>query len=94
MSPALGPWGIPDELDGFEVVVLAGVELVFAGAGAVVVGALVVVAAGVLLVLEEEELLPQPAAMTAATASATNGTPRTNLDLLIMRNLCRLSCRW
>jgi hypothetical protein len=73
---------------------LAGVELVFAGAGAVVVGALVAVAAGVLLVLEEEELLPQPAAMTAATASATNGTPRTNLDLLIMRNLCRLSCRW
>jgi hypothetical protein len=88
MSPALGPCGIPDELelDDFEVVVAAGadffgVELVVAGAGELVVGG----AAGVLLVEEDDELLPHPAAMTAATASARNGSPRATLDLLIIR---------
>jgi hypothetical protein len=96
MSPALGPCGIPDELalDDFEVVVAAGadffgVELVFAGAGELFAGVEPVAgAAGVLLVEEEDELLPQPAAMLAATANARNGTPRAILDLLIMTNLC------
>jgi hypothetical protein len=96
----LGPWGIPLalELDDFEVVdeagedFLAGLEAVVAGAGLLFVAAeLVVVAAGVLLVEEEELLLPQPAAMTPATSSATSGSPRANLDLLIIANLCCLS---
>jgi hypothetical protein len=92
LSPALGPWGIPDELalevvvfagDNFLAVVVAGFELVL--------GAEVVVAAGEFLV-EEDELLPHPAAITAATASAANGSPRASLNLLIMTNLCCLSC--
>ncbi len=90
MSPALGPCGIPEELelDDFEVVVAGadcfGVEVAVA-AGVLLAGVeLVGAAAGVLLVEEEDELLPQPAAMTAATASARNGSPRANLDLWII----------
>jgi hypothetical protein len=88
MSPAFGPCGIPLELDDFEVVAGAdclGVEVVVAGAGVLLAGAEVVgAAAGVLLVDDEDELLPQPAAMTAATARARNGSPRAKLDLLII----------
>jgi hypothetical protein len=90
MSPAPGPCGIPDELeldelepDDFEVVV--------AGAGVLLAGAeLVDAGAGELLVDEEDELLPQPAAMAAAAASARNGSPRPSWNLLIMTNLCCL----
>ena len=95
-SPALGPWGIPDELalDDFELVVFAADDFlaVVVAAGELFVGAEVVVAAGELLVEEEDELLPHPAAITAATASAANGSPRVSLNLLIMTNLCCLSC--
>jgi hypothetical protein len=99
LSPAPGPWGIPFELeldalelDGFDVVFAAAGELwvVVGAAGALFVGvAVLVAAAGELFVEEEEEPeLPQPAAMTAATASATSGSPRATLNLLIMANLC------
>jgi hypothetical protein len=87
-SPAPGPWGIPlelaldalepDDFDGFA----AGGELF-------VVVAVLVTAAGELLFACEEELpeLPQPAAITPATASASRGNPRAGLNLLIMVNL-------
>jgi hypothetical protein len=82
----VGPWGIPDELPdelddlGAEEVVCAAVLLA---------GADVVVAAGALLVGEEElELLPQPAATMAATASATHVSPRTCRNFFIITNLC------
>jgi hypothetical protein len=96
MSPARGPCGIPDELepDDFEVVVgvdFFGVEVVAAAAG-VLLAVVVDVGAGVLLLEEDDALLPQPAAMTPATANARKGTPRATLDLLIMTNLCCLSC--
>jgi hypothetical protein len=88
LSPAVRPWGIPDELepdelDDFEAEVAAGGELL--------AGAEVVVAAGALFVTEELELLPQLAATMAATASTTHGSPRIRPNLLIMTNLCSLS---
>lgn len=53
--------------------------------------AVLVTAAGELLFVCEEELpeLPQPAAITPATASASKGNPRAGLNLLIMVNLYR-----
>jgi hypothetical protein len=91
----LGPWGIPLELeldalelDDFGLVVAAGGEL-FVGVAVFAGAAVLVTAAGELFVEEEEEAeLPHPAAMTPATATATNGSPRTSLNLLIMVNLC------
>ncbi len=94
LSPALGPCGIPLEPDAlepddFDLVVVAGCEL-FEGVAVFAGEAVLVTAAGELFVEEEEELpeLPQPAAMTPATARATNGSPRASVNLLIMANLC------
>jgi hypothetical protein len=100
MSPALGPCGIPDELEleDFEVVAGAdclGVVVVVAGAGGLLAGVeLVGAAAGALLVEEDDELLPQPAAMTAATASARNGSPLAKLNLLIIAKPLLSLCCW
>ena len=62
---------MPDELELDEVLVFAGAGLlavlVFAGAGELFVGAEVVAAGDEPLVDVEDELLPQPAAITAAT---------------------------
>jgi len=94
LSPALGPCGIPLELEldalepaALDLVVVAGGELFVVVA--VFAGEAVLVTAGELFVEEEEELpeLPQPAAMTPATTRATIGSPRASLNLLNMANL-------
>ena len=88
-SPAPGPWGIPLELE-VDALELDDFDLVAAEDELFVGVAVVVTAAGALLFACEEELpeLPQPAAITPATASASKGNPRASLNLLIMVDLC------
>jgi hypothetical protein len=80
-SPAPGPWGIP--LDDFEALgeLFGGVDG-FAGAAVLVTAAGGLVFAGEEVELPEE--LPHPAAMTPVAASASRGSPRAGLNLLIM----------
>jgi hypothetical protein len=66
-SPAVGPWGIPDELDDVAE------DDEEAGAADVVE-----------LFDDEDEPPPHPAAASARTTSATHGSRRSKLDLVLM----------